>query len=312
MAALTSNELDRVYAALLAFAASACGMFVMTRRPVPSRRFWLLILLVAILSTPFVIPPQDRVIRLLSTVFAVMLGAKAYDLAGDESASDLSPIGFAIYLFNPFSIVRRLVIAERKHPASSNWLSVGINGLLGVVALFIAIRTFSINWLDHAAITERCAKTFSVFFVIQFLPNALAALGRRFGVASTDFSGAFVLARTPAEFWRIYNRPAEQFFRMHVFNPAGGRRHFVRATLATFFVSGLIHEYVFDVAAGRLLGTQMLFFMIQAIAVIATARGRPNAKISTIAIPATLAFNVLSGTIFMSSMNAVVRIWHPR
>jgi hypothetical protein len=309
---LNPKELSHIAAALVGFALACAATFVVARRPTREHPIWTILLIVTVLLTPLLILPTHRVIRLLSTVFAVMLGAKAYDLAGDESASDLSPIGFAIYLFNPFSIVRRSIIAERKHPPSSDWLSVAINGLLGAVALFLAIQTFSINWLDHAAIAERSAKTFAVFFVIQFLPNALAALSRRFGIDSTDFSGLFIFARTPAEFWRIYNRPAEQFFRVHAFNPAGGRRHFVRATLATFFVSGLIHEYVFDVAAGRLLGTQMLFFMIQAIAVIATAKLRPNARISMITVPATLAFNVLSGTIFMSSMNAVIRIWHPR
>jgi hypothetical protein len=53
----------------------------------------------------------------------------------------------------------------------------------------------------------------------------------------------------------------------------------VRATIVTFLVSGVIHEYVFDLAAGRVLGSQMLFFTIHGLAVVATLRLRPIASV---------------------------------
>ena len=50
----------------------------------------------------------------------------------------------------------------------------------------------------------------------------------------------------------------------------------VFATLAVFAVSGLMHEYVFGVATGRVQGWQMLFFMVQGCAAAATLRVRPT------------------------------------
>ena len=44
----------------------------------------------------------------------------------------------------------------------------------------------------------------------------------------------------PADFWRRYNRPAQEFFREDVFRPLGGPRRPIRVALATFLVSALL------------------------------------------------------------------------
>ena len=284
----------------------------MMRSTMRLRRHWVMVLLPAIALTPLLIPAHQRPLRLYAAVFAVMLGVKVFSCVSDASIAGLPLVQQIIYLFNPFSIVRRLVSAEKKPTATRDWQSIILNSALGLITFIIAIRIFSIHWFNHPAMIERCAKTFAIFFVILFVPNAMAAFTRRVGIDSTDFCKPFILARTPAEFWRIYNRPAEQFFRVHVFQPAGGRRHFIRATIATFIVSGLIHEYVFGIPAGHIIGSQMLFFAIQGIAVIITAKLRPRGLIPIIAIPATFTFNVLTGVIFMSGMNSVFPIWTTR
>jgi hypothetical protein len=61
------------------------------------------------------------------------------------------------------------------------------------------------------------------------------------GVARDYMDNPFV-ARTPADFWRRYNRPMQQFFWEDIFKPVGGLRAPVRATLWVFAVSAVIHE----------------------------------------------------------------------
>lgn len=165
---------------------------------------------------------------------------------------------------------------------------------------------FRIDWHRHRFITEHCTKAASFFPVIQFLPNVLAAAARLSGLPATNFAGPFFLARTPAEFWRGYNRPVNQFFNEHVFKPAGGRSRPLMVMLFVFVVSGIIHEYIFDVPAGRVLGSQMLFFLIQGFAVVATMRLRPRGWRAAGMVLLTFAFNLATARIFLASMNAVV------
>ncbi len=113
------------------------------------------------------------------------------------------------------------------------------------------------------------------------------------------------------QFWRRWNRPAQQFLEEYAFKPAGGPRHFIGATLVTFAVSGLAHEYVFDIAAGRILGWQMAFFALQGLAVVATRHVRPSARSRPGWLAATFAFNLLSSILFFRSVNAVVPFYCP-
>ena len=124
--------------------------------------------------------------------------------------------------------------------------------------------------------------------------------------------GPLFLARTPAEFWRFYNRPVGQFFHEYVFKTLGGPRRPVLAVFLTFVISGVIHEYLFDVPARRILGTQMAFFLIQGVAVIARLRVRPRGWAAAPAVILTFAFNLLTARVFLASMHAVVPFYASR
>jgi D-alanyl-lipoteichoic acid acyltransferase DltB (MBOAT superfamily) len=112
-----------------------------------------------------------------------------------------------------------------------------------------------------------------------------------------------MLASTPADFWRRYNRPVQQFFHEHVFLPTGGRRSPARATLLVFVISAVVHEYVFGIILGRVQGFQAAFFLIQGLAVIVTLRARPTGGMKWIGRAATLAFNLVTSVLFFASLN---------
>jgi hypothetical protein len=92
----------------------------------------------------------------------------------------------------------------------------------------------------------------------------------------------------------------------YAFLPAGGPRRAVRATLVTFGVSGLVHEYVFGIASGRVQGWQLLFFMLQGVAVVATMRIRPRGRMMLAWVAGTAAFNLASSVFFFLCVNQVL------
>ena len=102
------------------------------------------------------------------------------------------------------------------------------------------------------------------------------------------------------------SRPTQQFFYEDIFKPAGGLRSPIRATLITFAVSTLIHEYVFGIVIGRVEGYQTAFFLLHGFAVAATERVKPQGYTAIPWIIATYAFNLTSSVLFFASVNSVV------
>ena len=146
-----------------------------------------------------------------------------------------------------------------------------------------------LEWSTVPFAIEHALKVTAVIFAVVLSGNASAAAYRLLGGTALDPMGNPITARTPAEFWRRWNRPAQQFLHEYAFKPAGGFRRAVFATLVTFGVSGLVHEYVFGIAAGHSQGCQLLFFSLQGCAVAATMRARPSGRMSVLWIAGTLA-----------------------
>ncbi len=90
------------------------------------------------------------------------------------------------------------------------------------------------------------------------------------GTANKVLVDRIYLSRTPAEFWRRWSWPMHLWLYRHVYIPAGGKRHHVRATLAAFLASGLLHELLAAIVIGRVTGHQTLFFMLSAAGVLAS------------------------------------------
>lgn len=267
----------------------------------------------AVLLSPLLVPPRARPLRLAAMLVAVTVGVSLYDHYRNADAG-FRPgrRRFIESLTNPFALALRRVLSEPIPPRRRDAVQAIVCSLLGMAAVGLLVGAFLIDWRRHLFVTEHCAKAISLFLMIQFLPNGLAAAARLMGIPATDFAGPFFLARTPAEFWRMYNRPVNQFFHEYVFKPAGGRAHPLTAALMVFVVSGIIHEYVLDVPAGRILGSQMLFFLIQGLAVIATMRLRPRGWRAAPMILLTFAFNLATVRLFLAGLNAVLPFYVAR
>jgi hypothetical protein len=288
------------------FVASAAFFFALGLSP-RLRLVTLLALAVPISLSPLLIPPHARFLRFLASVTAVMLLAKLYDLhlsAGRGLRPQLRH--FLALLPCPFCLVLRKLDSERQFSRRQNLihLTQAVVGLLLGTAVLVGV--FQLDWSEQSFALEHCAKVFAFFFALIPTTMAAAAVWRLFVGKAREVMDHPYFARTPNDFWRRYNRPAQQFFYEDVFKSVGARRFPLRATVITFGVSALIHEYVFAIPVGRVQGYQTLFFMIQGFAVAATMRVRPNSMTTIPWIVGTLLFNLASSVLFFASLNGVV------
>jgi hypothetical protein len=271
---------------------------------------WILLMLAAGLS-PCLVPLRHRSLRFGATLVAMSFLVKLYTAFMQAAlAAQMNFRDYAMYLAHP-----ALIVLNRRQPnvpAADNLRRIGFYGPGALVMILVCVLMFRMDWngLPHAL--EHCLKVSAVALGVAMTANFAAAIFRLQGGLSQDTMGNLLTARTPAEFWRRWNRPAQQFLRECAFIPAGGVQRPIRATLFTFAISGVVHEYVFGIAAGTVQGRQMLFFMIQGLAVGPTMRLRPRGCKAGVGIVATLAFNLTTAALFFKSVNAVLPFYSGR
>ena len=293
--------------AVSAAALSACAFFPALGLRCRSRLFVLVVLSVPILLSPLIIPADARFIRWITGINAVLLLLKLVDLhLSAEQASPVSVRAFAGFLFNPCSYVLRQ-LDEEPRPCMNENLRLLALGVVGyVVPTVLLLGLFRIDWAPYNFALEHSLKVVLLLLSIVGLLACVVALWRLVGGRARDFMGNIVTARTPAEFWRRYNRPVHQFFHENVFKGAGGRRAPVRATFVVFALSAIMHEYVYSISIGRIEGFQLMFFALHGLAVGATMHIKPRAWLSYPWMAATFAFNIASSILFFASFDAVM------
>jgi hypothetical protein len=260
-----------------------------------------------VLLSPLLVPARAPLLRFLAALNATALAVKLYDLhvsAGRGPRPTLAT--FLAFLPNVGSVVLRKLDDEPCPPRRANLrhFALGMVGLAAGGAVMVGL--FRLDWDGVPFAVEHCAKVLAFYLALIPGTAAAAALWRLGGGRTREFMDAPYLARTPADFWRRYNRPAQQFLYENVFKPAGGLRWPILATLVTFAVSALVHEYVFGIVIGTVQGYQTAFFMLQGCAVAATVRVRPAGWRAAPWMTGTLAFNLASSVLFFASMNGVV------
>ena len=260
-----------------------------------------------ILATPWLVPPGARLLRCLAAILAVILSIKLYDLhRGAARGVRPSFLEFLAFLPNIYSLVHRRLHAEFRPPRGLELRRAAPAALTAGVAAALFLATFRIEWTRYNFAAEHTAKVVTFFLALVPLANLGASLWRLAGGRGRDFMDNPFAARTPADFWRRYNRPVHQFLEQDVFTPAGGRRSPFRAAVVAFVVSALVHEYVFFVPVGRVQGYQTAFFLLQGLAVATTLRLSPRGVAAVASIAATFTFNVLTGVLFFASVDEVL------
>ena len=280
--------------------------------PLLTRRGWagklsLIALYLPIALSPCLIPARNPLPRALAAVSAIVICVKLFDVRRDVRRG--TPPGwreFVAFLLNPFVHVRRSLPAEPRPSVRGDLLQV-LGAALGLAAGIILLRAlFRVDWGGRPFFAEHVTKVVAFFLAVLSGLALAAASWRLLGGKGRDYMDNPVAARTPADFWRRYNRNMHQFFLKDVLVSAGGLHHPARATLVVFGLSALIHEYLFSIAIGRVQGYQTAFFLLQGFAVAATARVKARGWSAAPWVAATLAFNLLSSVLFFASVNGLV------
>ena len=285
----------------------ALPVYPSLRAPPRTRLALLVGLSLLVLSCFVIVPPEARFLRTVAAIWAVVVLMKAYDLHLGARAGDLPTFRqFLEFVPNIFSLVHRKLPAEPQPARRQDVKSLLKNGALAAAATLPAIVVFRANWNGQPFILEHAAKVVSMFLVLIPLLAVGSAAWRLAGGRARQFMDNPFAARTPADFWRRYNRPVHQFLQEDVFKPAGGPRKPAAAMLLVFVVSAAIHEFVFTAGTGKLYGYQTAFFLIQGVAVAATARVKPRGWRALLWTAATFAFNIATGVLFFGSVNQIL------
>lgn len=293
--------------------AVACSFHLALRWPERPRLAALGAVELLVLLSPLLVAPDRLFAKLLATVLAIALGAKLFDLHLGASLGDRPDFRETFtFLINLLSVVRRKLADEPRPSFRANLRRLGLSGLATVPGVILLAACYWVDWGSIPFAVEHSAKVLAFFLALVPGGAAGAAIWRLLGGWTREPMDNPFAATTPADFWRRYNRPAQQFFLEDVFKPLGGMRRPVPGTIATFAVSGLIHEYLFDLTVGRIQGYQVAFFLIQGVAVVLTARLDPKGAWKAIGIAATVAFMVASGALFFASIDEVLPFYQQR
>ena len=295
-------HLNAVAAICLAYGASTL-FFPALRASERVRVVVFVLLAVLVALTPWIIPADARIARFFMAIYAAVLVLKMWDLhlgAGRSVRPRLAE--FLGFLANIASLVHRRTGFERQPTPRENGIRLFrslVEASLGLLAFNILLR---LDWSSTPFLVEHVLKASAFFVGASGFFSAFAALARALGGYAPEPMTRPLSARTPAEFWRRYNRWTGEGLREDLFRPIGGRRHPVAATLAVFAFSGLLHEYVFSAGVGRVQGFQLAFFLMQGVAVVLTARVKPG---RIIGVGTTFAFNALTSVLFFASIHGI-------
>lgn len=300
-------------AALAITAAAMAGGWPALRWGRRPRAAVLLVVGGLVLAAPLLIPREPRTLRLVAAIAAATLAVKLYDLhVGASRGHRPSWRGFLAFQPNPFGLVERRLDDLPRPPRGDDRRRVARGGCGTVLGGLAFAGLFGIDWARVPFLVEHAAKAIGLYAMLVPLGVATSAAWRLCGGRSLDMMHNPFAARTPADFWRRYNRPVTQLFVEDVYRPLGGRRAPARVTLVVFAVSALVHEYVFAVPIGRVEGVQTAFFLVQGLAVLATARLRPRGSGAVLGAALTLTFNVLSSLLFFRSLGEIVPFYAAR
>ena len=210
------------------------------------------------------------------------------------------------YLLNPFVLCFRRHLSDKPRTAEHN-RALFIRGVSEVlVGSTLLSWAFSVDWTNSSFWLEHVTKLAGAYLAIFdggfVLANGLLGLT---GGAYMEFSRHPVLARTPADFWRRYNRDAGRFLHQDVYARLGRLPREARIGLV-FLLNGLLHEYLAFVMTQHIAGVLLVFFLLQGVAVILTWRLRPSGRVVAVCLTLTIAFNVACTVLFFTAINEIL------
>jgi hypothetical protein len=261
---------------------------------------------VLVILSPWIIPADAALVRFIASISAAVVAIKFIDVSIDVQKGRVPTWGqYIVFLSNPFTHVRRSLVQERRPSRKESLVTVLTASAGCAVATAILFAAFRVDWREVPFLVEHASKVIALMLAITSALAAAAGLWRLSGGTARDFMDKPFAARTPADFWRRYNRNVHQFFWQDVFDGKRSRRAPIRSILLVFALSALLHEIIFFAAIGEVQGYQTAFFLLQGLAAASTARVKVRGWRVLPWTAGTLAFNVVSSALFFASIHQI-------
>jgi hypothetical protein len=292
-------------AAIAVMVVAVAAAFIPFARPAhrPLAACALVIAACLLLAAPLLVPAPAPATRFVVAVWAAVLLMKVVDLyVGSRRTAPDARTAFA-FLFASCLVLRNTPSSQPRRERPLQQVALSAAGTLSIY------HAMGYDWTDWPFLLEHSVKI--LLFAAAAFPacNLLMWAVRRLGGTANDFSAAPAFARTPAEFWRRYNRIVGEFLHYDVGRAVGGVHAPVKAVIAAFAFSAALHEYLLATAAGRAFGFQTAFFALQALAVLATMRLAPRGAAAVAGTILTIAFMLLTSTLFGANIHMAIPIY---
>jgi hypothetical protein len=194
-------------------------------------------------------------------------------------------------------------------PVRNRWRNAVGWGCAFFAALGLVYYVVKTDWSRYPFMVEHVAKVTALVFGGLCGENFNSALWRLGGAWALYSPLNALWSASPAEFWRRWNRPVQEWLFAYVFRPVIGRGSVTAAVVATFAVSGLLHEYIWIMACGRITGYATAFFLVQGLGVLVTAGVRPRSAWRGLGIVLTLIFNAVASVLFFAPLDTVLPLY---
>ncbi len=250
-------------------------------------------------------------VKIAFTMYCPLIASKLLNLYMDAEHWRTQPlIRWVAFVPSPFVLNHRRYLSEKPRPRATN-IRLLLRGMLQIVAGVLLFRwALGADISRHGFWIDHTVKVFAVYlFALDGAWVLLSGALGLMGMHVMSYSIHPIVARTPADFWRRYNREAGRFLFEDVYKPLRDRAPLRRAIFVTFLVNGLYHEYLAALLIGSVTGYQVAFFSLNGLAVAATHRHHPRGGWRFMAVAATILFLLTSSVFFFANVDRVAPGW---
>lgn len=230
---------------------------------------------VAAVAMPFLAPESIGRGRAGFAVLSVVLILKIIERVRNRVHDPMmwsSPARFALWVAIPpdTRVARNAVEAAEYRGEGKKRLRGGVRRLSG----FVFMLAVQIAWpqLLEFPWTFGLWSMLVAYFVVSGITEVVSGGVMHLGIHVAEVFDHPFLARGVREFWgRRWNRFVSRWLWRHVYQPVGGRDRVLLATLATFLISGLLHEYLLiacKAGTSSYTGWTTAFFVLHGLAAV--------------------------------------------
>lgn len=175
----------------------------------------------------------------------------------------------AYLLFWPGLNAQAFIRDEAKPPTDREWTFASIKFSLGLLIFFGLARLIPEEYVDVIA----WIGMIGIVFILHFgLFHLISCFWRSRGIQAEPLMNWPILSRNLGEFWgarwnTAFRSLANRFFFRPIIRRLGMKRSWI-ALLASFLISGIIHDIVISLPAGGGYGGPTAFFALQGLGIL--------------------------------------------